>query len=141
MAKPKLTVKQAKLVKGIAQGKPKQVAALEAGYGSNLNSAGAIANDTLRIPSVQDALYAALERAGLTPDDIMNPVANALKAKVRLKSVVNGETIEIDAPDIEMNLKGHDRAMKIIQPRGEGGGTTVNNFGTIVAEMKDKYAD
>jgi hypothetical protein len=122
VSKPKLTVKQAKLVKGIAEGKPKQVAALEAGYGTNPNSAAAIASETLKIPSVQEALHTALVRAGITPDLAIAPIGEALLHD-----------------DLDMRLKGSDRALKLMVPKNEG--NTINNFGTIVAEMRDKYAD
>jgi len=122
MAKPKLTVKQAKLVKGIAEGKPKQVAAIEAGYGSNLNSAAAIASETLKIPSVQEALQAELARQGITLEAVVAPVTRAL------------------ADDsIELQLKGHDRAVKLLglKQGGEGSNTTVIfNQGDVV---KSKY--
>lgn len=120
-----LTPQQVKLVKGIVAGKSKRVAALEAGYGSNPNSAGAIANETLRIPNVKEALLAALDKAGITPEKVMQPVVDAL-----------------NDPDLEMRLKGHDRATKVIGVNQKTeGGNTINNFGTMISEMKNKYND
>jgi len=122
MPKPKLTVKQAKLVKGIAEGKPKQVAALEAGYGTNPSSAAAIANETLKNPNVQEALQAALVRAGITPDLAIAPIGEALLHD-----------------ELDMRLKGSDRALKLMMPRGEG--TTVNlNFNQVTKGDKDEFS-
>lgn len=120
MAK-KLTPKQAKLVKGIAQGKPKQVAALEAGYGTSLSSAGVIANETLRNPNVQNALQVALEKAGVTPELAVAPIAEALRHD-----------------DLDMRLKGSDRATKIMQPKEQEQpkGTTI-----ILNTNARKYID
>jgi len=121
VAKLKLTVKEAKLVKGVAAGKPKYIAAIEAGYSPK--SAPQIADETLKKPNVQNALQLALEKAGITPELIMAPVVDALRHE-----------------ELETRLKGHDRAVKIVQPK-QADGPTINNFGTIVAEMKDRYED
>lgn len=123
MPKPKLTVKEAKLVKAKAEGKTHVQAAKEAEYLPNASdrTIQTEVNNTLKKPHVQEALYAALKRKGLTPDDIMNPVAEALKHD-----------------ELDMRLKGHDRAMKIIQPKGDGG--TVNiNFNNVAKEDKDEF--
>ncbi len=95
--KPKLTIKQAKLVKGIAEGKPKIVAAVEAGYGNSPGSANSIAHETLQNPTVREALDAALERQGITLDAVIKPVGDALRHD-----------------ELEMQLKGHDRAAKLM---------------------------
>lgn len=120
--KPKLTVKEAKLVKGIAEGKTKVQSAKDAGYSPR--SAAEIASETLKKPNVQEALQEELAKQGITIDKIMRPVTNAL-----------------NSDSIDLQLKGHDRALKVLGVKQGEGGTTVNNFGTIVAEIKDKYAD
>lgn len=122
LGKPPLTVKQAKLIKGIAQGKPKQVAALEAGYGNNLNSAAAIANETLKNPNVQEALQAELSRQGITLETIVAPVTRAL------------------ADDsIELQLKGHDRAVKLLGLKQGGDGSSDVHYHLHQAQQRDKY--
>jgi phage terminase small subunit len=120
MAKPKLTVKEAKLVKGVASGKPKYIAAIDAGYSPK--SAPQIADETLKKPNVQEALQAELIRQGISLEQIVAPVTRAL----------------VD-DSIELQLKGHDRAMKILGANQSQGGNTINNFGTIVNELKAKY--
>jgi phage terminase small subunit len=120
--KPKLTVKQAKFVKGVAEGKTKTQAAVDAGYGNNPDSARAIANEALHNPSVLNALHMELERQGITLEKIIKPVTNAL-----------------DSDSIELQLKGHDRVMKIVAPRSEGG-TSVNiNFNQVAFKDKEEF--
>lgn len=139
--KPTLTVKQAKLVKGVAQGKKKRDAARDAGYSGSPETLSVTASEVLKKPNVQEALQAELQRQGIGMEDIVAPVANALKAKVRLTSRVDGETIEIDAPDLEMQLKGHDRAIKIL--RIDNGATPFSadtiNFINVQKTDTEKY--
>ena len=140
MGSPSITIKEAKLIKGIAEGKTKQQAALEAYDTTSPATASSIASETLKKPNVREALYAELARQGITLEKIIKPVADALDAKIRIKSVVSGETVEIDAPDLEMNLKGHDRAVKLmgLQNTGEGG-TTNFNFISVQSQDKSEY--
>lgn len=141
MAKAGLTVKSAKLVKGIAEGKTIQKAALEAGYGSNPESASAIASETLKNPKVQDALQMELARQGITIEDVVAPVAKALKAKkIIFHGKESGEAFADEVEDVELQLKGHDRAIKILGFNGKEEGTT-NNFIQIINQKADKYAD
>lgn len=122
MAKLPITIKEAKLVKGIAEGKTRQAAALAAYDTTDPATASAIASETLKKPNVQEALHMELERQGITLEKIVKPVANALNSE-----------------EVELQLKGHDRAMKIIAPRN-GEGATVNiNFNQHVQEQRDKY--
>lgn len=122
--KPKLTVKQAKFVKAVAEGKPGYKAAMEAYDTNSPNVANTIAVENMQKPTIMEALHIEFEKQGITLEKIVKPVANAL-----------------DSEDIELQLKGHDRAWKMIAPKTAGNGTTINNFGTIVGEMKDDYAD
>lgn len=122
MKKPKLTVKEAKLVKGIAQGKSKIQAARDAGYSGDGVGLSVNTNKVLKRPNVQEALELALQKAGITPELAVAPIGEALRDE-----------------DLDMRLKGSDRALRLMVPKSEG--NTINNFGTIVAEMRDKYAD
>lgn len=118
----KLTVKETKLVKGIAVGKTKQAAALEAGYGNGTNAASASvqASDALNKPKVQEALHAALEKAGITPDLAIAPIGQALRDD-----------------DLDMRLKGSDRALKLMMPKEN---PNINiNFNQIAQRDKDEY--
>lgn len=138
MKKPKLTVKQAKLVKGIAEGKSQQQAAIDAGYGTTPESAAVIATETLKNVNVQEALQVALAEQGITLEAIVKPIADGLIAN-KIQSFGVGD-IQY-TPDHSVRLKASSMAQQIINPGGKAGGTTINNFGTIVAEMKDKYGD
>lgn len=138
--KPKLTVKQAKLVKGIVEGKSQQQAAVEAGYGNTPESAAVIATETLKNVNVQEALQVALAEQGITLEKIVKPIADGLEA---YKTGFNKDGEYMDfGPDHSTRLKASSMAQQIINPGGgKGSGTTINNFGTIVGEMKEDYAD
>lgn len=120
MAKP-LTVKQRKFVKAVAEGKPKYKAAMEAYDVKEPTTAAVMASETLSKPNIQEALQVELARQGITLEQVVAPVTRAL------------------ADDsIETQLKGHDRAVKILGlKQNEGGNTTIIfNKGDVV---KDKY--
>lgn len=138
--KPKLTMKQAKFVKGVAQGKPATIAALEAYDTENYNVASTIAVENMQKPSVKEAIDAEMAKQGITIEKIIAPVAAALEAKTRIKSVTTGETMEIDAPDLDMQLKGHDRAVKLMSfGMKKDDGATINNFGQMIVQQKERY--
>lgn len=122
MAKPKLTQKQAKFVKGIAQGKTNTDSALEAYDTDDYNVAKVIASENLTKPNVQQAIELARIKLNITPERALKPIDDAL-----------------NDDDLEMRLKGSDRALKImgIVQKSEGGGNTyIFNKGDIV---KSKY--
>lgn len=122
MANKELTPQQAKLVKGIAQGKTKVQAGTEAGYGSNPNSTSAIVSETLRNPRIQEALQNEMFRQGITLEQVVAPITRALTDD-----------------NIELQLKGHDRAIKILVGQNKEG-TTVNvNFNNMAKEDKSRY--
>lgn len=123
MTKPKLTMKQAMLVKGIAGGKTKQEAGIDAGYGSNPESTSAIVSETLKIPKVQEAIEQAMVKLNLTPERVLKPIDDAL-----------------NDDDVKTRLMGTDRALKLMNI-GQGkddskGNTYIFNKGDIV---KSKY--
>lgn len=122
MAKPKLTIREAKLVKAKAEGKTHDIAHDEAGYSPNTSKEVKVVNTSkvLSKPHVQNALYLALQARGITPDKIIAPVADALEHE-----------------DLDMRLKGHDRAVKLTGIGKEDNGTTIIfNQGDLV---KSKY--
>lgn len=118
--KPKLTVKQMRFVKAVAEGKNKREAAMLAYDTTDPDTASTIAKENLQRASVIEALHAELSRQGITLEKIIKPVANALNHE-----------------EVEMQLKGHDRAMRIIAPRNES--PTFNNFGVVISEQRNKY--
>lgn len=123
MAKtPKLTQKQAKFVRGIAEGKTNTQSALEAYDTDSYEVANAIAVENLQKPSIQQAVELARVKLGITPERALKPIDDAL-----------------NDDDLEMRLKGSDRALKVMQllePKDKGGTTIVFNKGDIV---KRKY--
>ena len=118
----KLTVKEAKLVKAKVEGKTHAQAYKEV-YSETASYATAVSNTDkiLKKEHITNALRTELERQGISIEQVVKPVTRALQDD-----------------SIEVQLKGHDRAMKILGANHLEG-TTVNNFGTIVTEMKDRY--
>lgn len=135
MAKDQITIKQAKLVKGIAEGKTKQQAALDAYDTTDPMTASAIASETLKNPKVQEALQHELARQGITIEKVVAPVVSALNATIKVKTN-EGDVIDTKLPDLEMQLKGHDRAIKILVDKDDkqGGNTYIFNKGDVVAK-------
>jgi len=135
MNQRQLTNKEAKLIKGIAQGKTKQQAAIDAGYGSSPESAASIGNRTLKKVNVQEALQAELIKQGNDIETIVAPVTKALRAK---KIEIHGkgeDAFAEEVEDIELQLKGHDRALRLLGIKNEA---TTNNF--IFVSKEDKNA-
>lgn len=133
-----LTPKQAKLIKGIASGKTQQQAAVDAGYGTSPTSASSISTETLKIPKVQEAMVLALKKQGIDIDTIVAPVAKALKATVFVR--IEGETIDTGVDDLDMQLRGHDRAVKLIGLKNDDGtGGVTNNFLVLVDGKMGEY--
>lgn len=124
--KPKLTMKQAKFVRGIAEGKPEYKAALDA-YDikskHQIGTASAIASENLEKPRIQEAVELARIKLNITPERALKPIDDAL-----------------NSDDLEMRLKGSDRAIKImgIGNRQDNGNTT-NIFGNVQVTQKEKY--
>lgn len=115
MAKPKITVKEAKLIRGIAEGKTPRQAALETYNVSTPESASALASKTLTKVNVQEALGIALNKYNITPDRTLKRVSEALDAE-KVTIVGNGDdsmaeitpdhTIRLSAVKIAHNLMG-----------------------------------
>lgn len=74
-----LTVKQAKLIKGMVDGLSAGRAGLLAGYGKNIASASVTACKTLKSANVRQRLQEALERRGLTIDAIADQIARGIR--------------------------------------------------------------
>lgn len=121
--KPKLTTKQAKFVKGIADGKTNTDSALEAYDTNSYETAAVIATENLKKPNIQDAIELARVKLNLTPERALKPIDDAL-----------------NDDDLEMRLKGSDRALKLMGIANRDN-STINNFGQMVVQAKDKYAE
>lgn len=124
MAKPKLTTKQAKFVKGIAEGKTNTDSALEAYDTATYGTAAVIATENLKKPNIQEAIELARVKLGITPERALKPIDDAL-----------------NSDDIETRLKGSDRALKIMGIANKGDNPTINNFGQLLINNKGKYDD
>lgn len=104
---------QSKVAKGLARGLSQREAVRRAGYSAS--TAEKKAYQIVRRPLVQSSLTDALEGLGVSMTKIMQPVADALEAKVRIKVMgENGGLIQTDAPDHRIRLEGHDRAVALL---------------------------
>ena len=112
-----ITIKQAKLIQGLAEGKTKRQAGIDAGYGTTPNSTSAIVTETLKNPNVLAALDNALERRGISVDAAIAPIGRALRDE-----------------DINIQLKASDRALKLL---GIGQEST-NNYIQVVNSFDGK---
>lgn len=121
MSKPKLTTKQAKFVKGMAQGKTQTDSALEAYDTKDYATAAVIATENLKKPNIQEAIELARVKLNLTPERALKPIDDAL-----------------NDDDLEMRLKGSDRALKIMGVQNKGGGVQIN-FNNYAGEQRQKY--
>jgi hypothetical protein len=138
MPKSKITVKEAKLIKGIAEGKTKQRAAMEAYNASTPESASSIASYALKKVDVQEALQIALRKHGITLDQAIAPIGKALNAtKVQITGQGDQAFAEV-VEDIDLQLKGSDRALKLMGIGQQEGGNTFN-FINIAERQRQKY--
>lgn len=132
-----LTYKEKKLIKGIAEGKTKRQAAIEAYHTSTPESASVIASQTLKKVNVQEALEEAFERHGITIDRAVKPIADGLVAYKPGYTDKQGEFHE-GTDDHSVRLKASSMAFGLMG-LGKGEGSTVNNILVVVTDKKNKY--
>lgn len=134
-------MKQAKFVKGIAEGKSPTVSALDAYETESYGTAAVIASENINKPNIKSAIDAVMEKQGITMERIIEPVNKALSAT---KVVIHGNGEEAFAEvveDIELQLKGHDRAMKLMtigMPKDQPGNISIN-FNQHIQSQREKY--
>ncbi len=136
--KPKITIKEAKLIKGIVAGKTKRQAAMEAFDVERIETAAVMASHALRKVNVQQALEEAMKKHGIDLDSAIAPIGKALKAK-RIQITGSGDqmfTEEVE--DVEMQLKGSDRALKLMNIGQNRDGGSIH-FHQHVNEKQDDY--
>jgi phage terminase small subunit len=141
MPKPKLTPKQAKFVEGIAKGKKQYQAALDAYDTTDERVATAIATENLSKPSIRQALEPIFEKHNINIDSAIAPIGKALTAT---KVVIHGNKEDAFAEvveDLDMQLKGSDRALKLMGIGQDKTGDTINNFGQMIVSKGDKYSE
>jgi len=100
----RLTPKQAKFVKGIAEGLPAGKSAQQAYDVSSYEVARSIASENLTKPNIRQAVDEALTLHELTAESAVLIVKRAM--------VYEGIT---ERDSLEMNLKGTDRLLKLLQ--------------------------
>lgn len=121
-----LTIKQKKFVKAyVANDGNGTKAALETYDTKDYHTAHSIAVENLQKPAIRDAVEQSLIKHEITVDDAIAPIAKALKAKVSV--TIDGQRVVTDYDDLEMQLKGSDRYMKLVgaHDKQEGGGNTI----------------
>lgn len=137
-----LTVKELKLAKAKAQGKKHIEAWDQAGYSQNSSNATKIANTQkiLSKPNVQEALQKELAKQGITLEQAIAPISKALKAKKVVQ--IEGDFFETEVEDLDMQIKGSDRALKLMGVTGQSEGNNIQtNFVQIINQKAEKYAE
>lgn len=105
-----LTEKEKKFVEGVAQGKTKTRAAIDAGYSKS--TAWKKSYAILKRPLVVSALTEALERQGINLDKIVRPIADGLEATVRI--MTDKGLVETSLPDHKIRGENADRAIRLL---------------------------
>ena len=106
-----LDERERRFVKGVVAGKSMTQAAKDAGYATS--TAEKRSSLILQRPLVRSALTNALERVGVTLEDIVQPITDALKAT---KSYVaqDGLMVESQVPDHKIRLEASRDAVALL---------------------------
>lgn len=121
MAK-RLTLKQREFVANYIKLKNGTKAALKAYDTEDYKTATTIGVENLSKPNIQQAIETAMVKLNLTPERAVKPIDEALNHE-----------------DLEMRLKGSDRALKLMGV-GKDGGTKVNiNFNNVASKDRDEF--
>ncbi len=107
----RLTGKETSFVKGLAEGRSQAGAARRTGYSEQVATKKAY--QMLQRPLVQSAFTDALERAGLTWDQIVKPLKEALEATIHLEDSRRKRLIDTGVPDLKVRQQAHDRAVAL----------------------------
>jgi phage terminase small subunit len=139
MAKPKVTVREAKLVQGVVAGKTKRQAAKDAGYGGSPETLSVRASSVLKKSNVQDYYAELMAKHEITVERALKPISKALDAK---KTVVTGDGDNAsynEVDDLDMQLKGSDRALKLLGVSAPENTTTNYNFINVAKGDKVEF--
>lgn len=140
MAKPKVSPKEAKLVQGVIAGKTKRQAAIDAGYTNSTPEAiSSSASQTLKKLNVQDYYDELMAKHEITVERALKPISKALDAK---KTVVTGDGDNAsynEVDDLDMQLKGSDRALKLLGVSAPENTTTNYNFINVAKGDKVEF--
>jgi len=118
----KITPKQGRIIKAKAEGYTQNDIAKVVYPNATPESGAVLVSRELKKVNVQEALQEAMEKLNLTPERALKPIDDALNNR-----------------NLDMRLKGSDRALRLMVPRGEN--PTTYNFVQVIQEQKDKYAD
>lgn len=135
----KLTPKQVKIVKGKAEGKPQRDIGLEVYPNATPESASVLVSRELKKVNVQQALDAALKKHGITLDHAIAPIGKALNATKILISGQGDQAFAEVVEDIDLQLKGSDRALKLMGVSNQESGTVNVNFINVAKTDKDTF--
>lgn len=126
MAKPKLTPKQAKFVKGIAEGKTKTEAYIEA-YDVNPDT---------KIKSIH-------EQASVTSSlpQVKNAIEQLFGLEETKQIVQNVHKLAISAEDEKIQLEASKEWLNRVLPKSNSSDGTTYNFTQINNDMGWKYSD
>jgi phage terminase small subunit len=139
MAKPKVTVREAKLVQGVVAGKTKRQAAKDAGYGGSPETLSVRASSVIKKSNVQDYYAELMAKHEITVERALKPISKALDAK---KTVVTGDGDNAsynEVDDLDMQLKGSDRALKLLGVSAPENTTTNYNFINVAKGDKVEF--
>ncbi len=139
--KPKVRnpVDKLKFVEARARGLSKTQAAFEASGATTPASAATIGGRLEKDLTIQQAVAEAMQRAGLTIDKVIAPVAEAMQANQT--ATFKGTVYTSDKPDHSVRLKAAGMAQNLMGLTGnnEGSGNTFN-FVQVTNVDKDQYA-
>lgn len=139
MAKPKVTVREAKLVQGVVAGKTKRQAAKDAGYGGSPETLSVRASSVIKKSNVQDYYAELMAKNEITVERALKPISKALDAK---KTVVTGDGDNAsynEVDDLDMQIKGSDRALKLLGVSAPENTTTNYNFINVAKGDKVEF--
>ena len=128
----KLTIKEAKFVKAVAEGKSNTQAALEATGATSVNSAKTLGHRLSKKVNVQEALDKILAKHNINIDTAIAPIGKGLVA-IKMNEFT-GEITE----DIKLQLSASDRALKLMGV-GQDKDTFSAQYVQIINEKGRKY--
>lgn len=134
-AEQRLSIKEAKLVKAVTEGKNQTEAGLAADSDRTPESARVWANQALQKTTVQEAIQAELAKQGITLEKIVKPIADALEANKIVTSPTEPDSV---VPDHSIRLKATGMAAQFMGI-GKTADTPTIHFHQHVAEQREKY--
>jgi hypothetical protein len=115
MKKPSRKEKQSRAARNIAKGMDAKMTLIEAGYSESY--AKAHSYTVVKRPYIQSILTESCARIWKKPDmvldDILEPVFDALNAKVIVKSQQLGDAQEVNLPDHQTRMNAADRLVEL----------------------------